>query len=246
MTAASVIRAPSATSRVYGLGSVFGKGLRDSRWGIIGFGVGIGMIMVLTASQIVAEFPDAASRAALAAQMQLLPDVMRGLLGEPINIETLGGFIAWRTLGIMPVIVGIWSLMALSGTIGREAATGSLEFVLASPQSRMAIALQKLGAHLAGLAIAMTVLGLLTWAATLAFATLPGDSRSSTLGAYHVTQNSMAGGGSRQTVMGTWDDETSTGRGLFIVASVTKLATALAVLRLADAGAADTVKRPVG
>jgi N,N-dimethylformamidase len=43
------------------------------------------------------------------------------------------------------------------------------------------------------------------------FATLPGDSRSSTLGAYHVTQNSMAGGGSRQSVMGTWDDETSTG-----------------------------------
>jgi N,N-dimethylformamidase len=43
------------------------------------------------------------------------------------------------------------------------------------------------------------------------FATLPGDSRSSTLGAYHVTQNSMAAGGSRQTVMGTWDDETRTG-----------------------------------
>jgi len=178
MTAASVIRAPSAASRVYGLGSVFGKGLRDSRWAIIGFGVGIGMIMVLTASQIVAEFPDAASRAALAAQMQMLPEVMRGLLGEPINIETLGGFIAWRTLGIMPIIVGIWSLLSLSGTIGREAADGSLEFVVASPQSRTAIAVQKVGAHLVALAIAMTLLGILTWASAAAFATLPGDEVS--------------------------------------------------------------------
>ena len=178
MTAASVIRAPSAASRVYGLGSVFGKGLRDSRWAIIGFGVGIGMIMVLTASQIVAEFPDAASRAALAAQMQMLPDVMRGLLGEPINIETLGGFIAWRTLGIMPIIVGIWSLLSLSGTIGREAADGSLEFVVTSPQSRTAIAAQKVGAHLVALAIAMTLLGILTWASAAAFATLPGDEVS--------------------------------------------------------------------
>ena len=178
MTAASVIRAPSAASRAYGLGSVFGKGLRDSRWAIIGFGVGIGMIMVLTASQIVAEFPDAASRAALAAQMQMLPEVMRGLLGEPINIETLGGFIAWRTLGIMPIIVGIWSLLSLSGTIGREAADGSLEFVVASPQSRTAIAVQKVGAHLVALAIAMTLLGILTWVSTAAFATLPGDEVS--------------------------------------------------------------------
>ena len=140
MTAASVVRAPNAASRIYGLGSVFGKGLRDSRWAILGFGIGVGLVMVLTASQVAAEFPDAASRAALAAQMQMLPDVMRGLLGEPINIETLGGFMAWRTLGIMPIIVGIWSLLSLSGTIGREAWIGSLEFVVASPQSRTAIA----------------------------------------------------------------------------------------------------------
>jgi N,N-dimethylformamidase len=43
------------------------------------------------------------------------------------------------------------------------------------------------------------------------FATLPGESRSSTQGAYHVTQNSMAAGGSRQAVMGTWDEEAGTG-----------------------------------
>lgn len=174
MTAAS-LAAPSAVSRVYGLGSVFGKGLRDSRRSILGFGVGLALLMVVTASQVAAEFGDAAARAALAAQMAVLPDAMRGLLGEPVNVETLGGFISWRTLGIMPIVVGIWSLLALSGTIGREAITGSLELVVATPRSRIAVAVQKLAAHIVALFGAMTILGLGTWASTVAFATLPGD-----------------------------------------------------------------------
>lgn len=48
------------------------------------------------------------------------------------------------------------------------------------------------------------------------FATLPGDSRSAGLGAYHVTQNSMTAGGARQTVMGTWDGETGGGYALLL------------------------------
>lgn len=178
MTAAETtvaVAPPSATTRIYGLGSVFGKSLRDSRWAILGFGVVLALLMVLTASQIAAEFGDAASRAALATQMELLPDVFRGLLGEPVNIETLGGFLSWRTLGFMPIIVGLWSLIALSGTLAGEATRGSLDFVVASPMRRRTVALQKAGAHLVGLAIAMLILGTGTWLSTVLFATLPGD-----------------------------------------------------------------------
>lgn len=52
------------------------------------------------------------------------------------------------------------------------------------------------------------------------FATLPGDSRSTGLGAYHVTQNSIAQADERQTVMGTWDDETGYGYALLLENSV--------------------------
>jgi ABC-2 type transport system permease protein len=174
LTAARVA-APGTLSRVYGLGSVFGKSLRDSRVTLLVFGVVLAGIMALTASQVAAEFGDAASRAAMAAQMQMMPEAIRGLLGRPVNIETLGGFLSWRTLGIMPVIVGIWSLVALSGTLAREAASGSLEFVVASPQSRRSVALQKLGAHVVALSLAMLLMGIGTWAGIAAFATLPGD-----------------------------------------------------------------------
>jgi ABC-2 type transport system permease protein len=189
MTAAELTGAqpvgPSAASRAFGLGSVFGKSLRDSRWSILGFGVVLALLMVLTASQVAAEFGDAASRAALAAQMALLPDVMRGLLGEPVAIETLGGFLSWRTLGFMPIIVGVWSLIALSSTLSAEAERGSMEFVVAAPMRRRTIALQKAGAHVVALAIAMAILGLGTWLSTVAFATLPGDE--ATLGASMAT-----------------------------------------------------------
>lgn len=46
------------------------------------------------------------------------------------------------------------------------------------------------------------------------FATLPGDNRSAGLGAYHVTQNSIARESAAQAVMGTWDKTTQTGYGL--------------------------------
>lgn len=48
------------------------------------------------------------------------------------------------------------------------------------------------------------------------FATLPGDTRSAGLGAYHVTQNSMTAGSSQQAVMGTWDEASATGYALVL------------------------------
>jgi len=48
------------------------------------------------------------------------------------------------------------------------------------------------------------------------FATLPLDDRSSGLGAYHVTQNSISRDNAAQSVMGTWDKTTETGYALIL------------------------------
>ena len=37
----SAIRRPSAVSRIYGFGRVFGKTLRDARWSVIGWVIGV-------------------------------------------------------------------------------------------------------------------------------------------------------------------------------------------------------------
>ncbi len=166
---------PSPRERVYGLGTIFAKSVRDSRRGILGAGLGLGLLVFFTASQVLVEFGTAAARAQLAALPGQLPPMFRGLLGEPINVGTLGGFLSWRTLNFMALIVGAWSIVALSGTLAGEAARGSLDLVVATPRPRISVAAQKAAGHVAAVAVAMGILALFLWAAAAAFGTLPGD-----------------------------------------------------------------------
>jgi polyether ionophore transport system permease protein len=166
---------PSARSRLFGLGSVYGKTLRDSRRAVLLVGLAAGAFMLATATPYGTEFTTAASRAQLVAQMSSLPAVFRGLLGEPINIETLGGFLAWRVGNILPVLLGLWPVLALSGTLAGEAEKGSLDLVVSTPQARRSIAVQKVAAHVTGLTVAMLITAVLIVIAGQIFAVLPED-----------------------------------------------------------------------
>ncbi len=174
--APAAIRRPSALSRVYGLGSVFGKSLRDSRWAIIGFFLVLAMIEAATVAAYVGEFDTLEKRLALATQMGALPPLFAGLLGTPVGIDTLPGFLSWRSLGFMPVIVGVWSIIALSGTIAGEAGRGSLELLLSTPRRRSTIAAQKAAAHAIAMALALAPAAVATWALTAGLGTLQGDT----------------------------------------------------------------------
>jgi ABC-2 type transport system permease protein len=165
---------PGLGSRLLGLGSVFGKTLRDSRRAVLLTGGVAGLLMLATAAALVAEFPDRQDRLTLVAQMALLPVAVRGLLGEPIAIDTLGGFMSWRVGNSLPAILGIWSVLALSGTLAGEAARGSLDLLVAMPRSRWRIGLEKLLAHVVAVALAMLIAAVLT-SATGLLGTLPGD-----------------------------------------------------------------------
>jgi len=166
----------STRARLFGLGSVFGMSLRDSRRALLIAGFGVGMFVVFVAAQVLQQFPGVSDRLALAAQMQTLPPLFRGLLGEPIALDTLGGFISWRLLNFMPVMLGVWSIVALSGTLASEAKRGSLDLLATTPLSRTRLAGEKVLAHVVALAIAMLTAAVMTWLATLAFGTLEGDA----------------------------------------------------------------------
>ena len=163
-------------SRLYGLGSVYAKGLRDSRLAVI---IVAGLIAAFLLSSGIA-FGDAyatpESRAELAALVRSLPPAMTGLYGNPFPaaIETLGGSIAWKTAASLGLIAALWSILALSGTLAGEIRRGSLEFVATTPLGRRRIVLEKLAAHLTGMAVVFVVTLLSTYAAGQ-FGTLPGD-----------------------------------------------------------------------
>jgi len=171
-----VLRPPSLRARLLGLGSIFGKSFRDSRRSAVLLGGLFLIVFVATASQVAEQFATVEERAKMAAELAALPAVFQGLLGEPIGIERLGGFMSWRLLNFMPVTLGIWSIVAMSGLLGAEVSRGSMDLVASAPISRARIALQKLLGYLAALAIAILLLVVGMVISFQAFATLPGDA----------------------------------------------------------------------
>jgi ABC-2 type transport system permease protein len=162
-------------SRIYGLGSIYGKTLRDSRLAVIVVGGLLGGLMVIGGEAYGKGFASAADRASMAAMINDMPAAVKGLGGNPINVATMGGAISWKYGPFFAMIAGLWSVMALSGTLAGEARSGSLDMVAAAPFGKMRIAIEKLAAHLTGMAAAMAFLALCGWLVGIAFAALPGD-----------------------------------------------------------------------
>jgi len=166
---------PVPWAGVMGLRSVYAKSVRDSRRAGLIVGIVAGLFMLATATPFATEFTTPESRQLLVATMTSLPAVFLGLLGEPINIDTLGGFLSWRVGNILPVLLGLWSVIALSGTLAGEAAGGSLDLLASTPHARRSLALQKVAGHVTALVVAMLIAALLIFLAGQAFAVLPGD-----------------------------------------------------------------------
>ena len=177
MTAATTIQ-PSWLSRLYGLGSVFAKTMRDSRRATVAVAVVMSVLLIAVTKAVSAEFDTPASRDGLAALIRSVPPILAGLAGKPVNIETLGGYVNYKYGTFFPIVISLWSILALSGTLASEAQRGSLDFVAAESLTRRRIAIEKLLGHVVPLTIAVAVIFLSTAFVGSQFAVLPGDEIS--------------------------------------------------------------------
>ena len=166
---------PGVLGRLFGLGSIFGKTFRDSRRAALIVGVVTALILVVTAASLAAEFDTVQKRLAVASQLGSLPAIFQGMLGEMIHIETLGGFLSWRTINFLPIILGIWTVVAMSGLLAGELARGSLDFLASTPRGRARVALEKVGGYLLALIVATALFAVGAYASIAGFGTLPGD-----------------------------------------------------------------------
>ncbi len=163
--------------RIYGFGSLFGKSLRDSRRAVLIVGGFCALMVLISGAFIASQWPTEQLRAEGVALTTALPAIFTGLYGgSAISADTIGGFTNWRYGLIFFLMPGIWSLMALSGTLVAEMRRGSMDLVAASPITRARIAVEKVGAHVAAMTIAMLAVAVVLWATGLAFGTLPGDA----------------------------------------------------------------------
>jgi ABC-2 type transport system permease protein len=172
---APAISGVSFLSRIYGFGSVFGKTLRDSTRAVLVLSVLMGVTLIGVSNAIVSQFATPVSRQELVDVVNAVPPILQGLAGKPVNVGTLGGYLQYKYGTFFPLIVSLWSILALSATLAAEARRGSLEFVAATPLARRRIALEKLFGHLAGMAITVIVIFLSLVVVGRTVHGLPGD-----------------------------------------------------------------------
>ena len=161
--------------RLYGLGSIFGKTIRDSRLSfIIAAGMFGGLALVMGAA-IGTVFPTPEARIEVNKLVNSMPASMVNLFGNAslmgAKLGTLGGYVTWKYGAMFSLGTAFWSILALSGTLAGEAARGSLDIVATSPFGKRRIALEKLAAHLVLMWLAMLVVAVMLTVSSNAFGT---------------------------------------------------------------------------
>jgi len=96
------------------------------------------------------------------------------MLGPPVAVDRLGGFLSWRVFNFMPVLAGIWTTIALSGVLAGELARGSLDLLVVGPIGRARVAFEKVAGYLAAAALMVLLLAVGTYGSIRALAALPG------------------------------------------------------------------------
>lgn len=177
-TAEQSLSTTSLWSRLYGFGSVFAKTVRDSRRATLIAGALLAAVFLGISKAIVTEFDTPESRAEIDALVAAVPPILQGLAGKVVNVGTLGGYLQYKYGTFFPLVLSLWSILALSGTLAGEAARGSLEFVVATGRSRRRVALEKLSGHVLMLSLATFVAFLSITYAGSAYPVLPGDEIS--------------------------------------------------------------------
>ena len=118
--------------------TLFGIALRYHRTGLIVMSLVSAIAGVLNAAafeQLAGTTP--AERAAFGEQMQLLGKQLSYLLPDPVQLDTMGGYLTWRAFGSLTLIFAIWAILASTGAGRGEEERGLTEHWLASGVSRV-------------------------------------------------------------------------------------------------------------
>ena len=117
--------------------TLFTLGLKSHRTGLIAIsllGAITGALNAAAFIQLAGTTP--ATRAAFGQEMAVLGKQLAYLLPDPVQLDTLAGYLTWRAFGFLGLIFAIWAILASSG-IGRgEEEKGLTEHWLATGVSR--------------------------------------------------------------------------------------------------------------
>ncbi|MCZ7436691.1 hypothetical protein O7598_09845 [Micromonospora sp. WMMC241] len=113
--------------------------------------VGMSVLVAATYASTIAGGGGAQALAVLAGN-----PAIRTLFGEPVALDTVGGFTVWRTGVVLAVLLSVWGTLVTTRVTRGEEEAGRWDLLLAGRLSRPAL----LGRHVAVLTAAMILIGI--------------------------------------------------------------------------------------
>ncbi|MDE3230045.1 MAG: ABC transporter permease subunit [Chloroflexota bacterium] len=154
--------------------AIWSATLRAYRVPILAWGIGLGLMVMATA----AASTSISSSLGGSSTTQLLQDFR--FFGEPVAMTTPQGYTTFKILGLLPLFLGIWTVIAGGYLTRGEEERHSLDLLLGEPISR----LRALGEKVVAFALGTLIIGLLVGLGLslgLASAKLPADPGGSLL-----------------------------------------------------------------
>jgi ABC-2 type transport system permease protein len=173
MSADIALRAPVVGVRFSG-SIVAGLTARKATRSAVVWGAVFGLYVTSSALGYATTYKTPAARAALAATFGTNAG-FNALIGPAHQIGTVAGFTAWRSLGVLSIVGGVWGLLAGTRLLRGEEDAGRWELLLVGQTTRRGATAKAL----AGLAV-----GLLTlWSATAIITVAVGRAHTVNIGA---------------------------------------------------------------
>src|SRR5712691_2423305 len=138
------------------LSSVFLKTLRDYRIPILGWGIGIGLVVVSLMASVATLLTTPQAReqlVSLAATFAWNADV--------VAVDTIGGYATFK-IGIFIFLILVWPLLAGSRMLRGDEERGSMDTLLSVPRGRVRVAVERVAAMWTALLGMGVLIGLLT------------------------------------------------------------------------------------
>jgi ABC-2 type transport system permease protein len=147
---------------------------RLHRWGMLGFGLTAALSTYAQGSayqKLAGSTP--ADHAAFVKGVTSLAKQLSYLLPLPTHVETLAGYVLWRSWGTLPIIVTVWAVSAACGAVRGDEEKLLVDAWLASRVSRTRLLLTRFAAFGLAAAVMAGAAGLGTLAGAVGVETIP-------------------------------------------------------------------------
>jgi ABC-2 type transport system permease protein len=138
--------------------SIFLKTLRDYRVAILGWGIGMGLVVVSPMASVAALVTTPQAREQLISIAATF-----AWNADAIAVDTIGGYATFK-IGIFIFLIAVWPLLAGSRMLRGEEDRGSMDVLLSLPRPRLRVALEKLAAMWTALLAMGVLIGLVAFA----------------------------------------------------------------------------------